>query len=172
MDTKENINKVKDFVKSKTFKKIIYVLGIIVITLMVFYTGMMAGFRKSSFNHNWGENYQRNFGFPNKMGGPEMMRGEFGQFRNLLNAHGAIGKIIKVELPSIIVLDEKDNTEKVVVIDDNTEIRKVRDSISKDDLKLDDHIIVIGSPNSSGQIEAKLIRYLPGPIDFPSDLNR
>lgn len=90
---------------------------------------------------------------------------KFGDFGNMPNAHGAVGKIIKVELPTVVVFDGKDLTEKVIVIDDKTEIRKMRDIVSIDDLKLDEHIIVIGSPNSSGQIEAKLIRFIPAPPD-------
>jgi len=160
---KENIKK---FFESKTFKTILYTLGVLAVISLIFQAGMMAGFRKASFGRDWGDNYAMNFGSPHR-GAPKMIGGELGDFGNLPNAHGAIGRIIKIELPTIIVLDEKENTEKVVLISDKTEIRKVRDSAIKEDLKIDDHIVVIGSPNSSGQIEAMLIRLLPAPLDLP-----
>lgn len=165
-------NKIKKILESKNFRAVIYTIGVLLIIFLIFQAGMIVGFRKASFGRDWGDNYAMNFGGPQRgskvMG---MMGGEFGDFGNLPNAHGTIGKIIKIELPTIIVLDEQDNTEKVVVLSDQTEIRKVRDSIIKDELKIDDHIVVIGAPNSSGQIEARLIRFLPAPLVKPIKIN-
>jgi hypothetical protein len=158
-------NNIKKILESKNFKTLIYTLGILFIVLMIFQAGMLAGYKKASFGRNWGDNYERNFGFPPD--GSRMMGGEFGGLGNFPNAHGAIGKIIKLELPTMIVLDEKDNTEKVVVVNDKTEIRLMRDVTTPEKLKLDDHIIIIGEPNSSGQIEARLIRFLPAPLPVP-----
>jgi len=160
-----NKEKIKKIFESKTLRTVIYTIGTLAVVSLVFQAGMMAGFRKASFGRDWGDNYAMNFGSPYR--GTQMMGRDFGDFGNLPNAHGAIGRIIKIELPTIIVLDEKENTEKVVLISDKTEIRKVRDSAIKEDLKIDDHIVVIGSPNSSGQIEAMLIRLLPAPLDLP-----
>jgi len=154
--------KIKNVFGSKTFRTVIYTLGVLVILCLVFQAGMMTGFKRVSFGRDWDSNYERNFGSPHM--GPQMMGRFFGDFGNLPNANGAIGKIIKVELPTIIVLDEKDNTEKVVLINDKTEIRKMRDTVTSADLKVDEHIVVIGTPNSSGQIEARLIRFLPAPF--------
>jgi hypothetical protein len=162
-------NKIKNVLESKNFRTIIYILGILAVIFLIFQAGMIVGFRKASFGRNWGDNYAMNFGSPHR--GPKIMGEEFGDFGNLPNAHGTIGKIIKVELPTIIVLDEKDNTEKVVLINEKTEIRKLRDSVTKDELKIDDHIVVIGTPNSSGQIEARLIRFLPIPLVVPIKIN-
>jgi len=156
---------IKNIVESKTFRTVMFTLGVLFILFLVFQAGMMAGFRKASFGRDWGDNYTKNFGSPYK--GPQMMIGGFGDFSNLPNAHGAIGKIIKIELPTLIILDEKDNTEKVVLINEKTEIRRMRDSVKSNELKLDDHMVVIGTPNSSGQIEARLIRFLPAPFEIP-----
>jgi len=157
--------KIKNIFRSKIFKTVICTLGILAFTFLIFQAGMIVGFRKASFGRDWGNNYAMNFGSPNR--GPQMMGRELGDFGNLPNANGAIGKIIKVELPTIIVLDEKDNTEKVILINDKTEIRKGRESVTTDELKIDEHIVIIGTPNSSGQIEAKLIRFLPAPLEIP-----
>jgi len=158
-------SKIKNVFKSKTFRVVICTLGILAIASLIFHAGQIAGFRKASFGRDWGNNYAMNFGSPHM--GPKMMGEKLGDLGNLPNAGGAIGKIIKVELPTIVVLDEKDNTEKVVLIDDKTQIRKVRENITKDDLKIDEYIVVMGAPNSSGQIEARLIRILPAPLSLP-----
>lgn len=84
----------------------------------------------------------------------------------LPNPHGANGKIIKIELPIIIVAD-KDNTEKVVIIGDDTKIIKQKTEISSTELDLDDFVVIIGNPNDQGQIKAKLIRLLPYPGEIP-----
>jgi hypothetical protein len=159
-------NDIKKVLESKSFRVIIYIFGGLAVAFLIFQMGMFAGFRKATFGRDWGDNYAMNFGLPNR--GPQMMGGDFS---NLPNAHGAIGKIIKIELPTIIVSDEKDKTEKVIIINDKTEIRMARDVVTTNELKLDDHIVVIGSPDSSGQIEAMLIRLLPAPLPEPIKTN-
>ena len=161
MNTEETKNKIKKVLNSKGFRVSTYALGNFVVAFLIFQAGMIAGFRKVSFGRDWGDNYTKNFGSPHK--DFRMMGQEFGDFRNLPNAHGAMGRIIKVELPTFVVSDGKDQTEKIIVVGDKTEIRRMRDIVSKDELKVDENVIVIGSPNSSGQIEAKLIRFIPNP---------
>lgn len=158
-------NDIKKVFNSKFFKFATYSFGILFIFFLIFQAGMIAGYKKVSFGRDWGDNYTKNFGSPHQSF--KMKNQNFGDFRNMPNAHGAIGQIIKVEIPIIIVADGKDQTEKIIIIDDKTEIRKMRDFVSKDELRLGEHIVVIGSPNSSGQIEAKLIRFIPAPPDFP-----
>jgi hypothetical protein len=85
------------------------------------------------------------FGFPG---------GEF------TSSYGVTGTIVKINLPTIIV-EGADKVEKVVVLNDKTIIREFRNDVKASDLKAGDPIIVIGSPDSSAQIEAKLIRVMP-----------
>ncbi len=155
-DTKEKINK---FVESKGFRNIIYVLGAIFILVFVFQAGMIAGFKKASFGKSWGDNYERNFGRDDRK--DLFMR----NMQGMPNPHGAVGKIIKIELPNIVVLD-KDQIEKVVVVSDSTNIFERKEKLSKENLTLDKFVVVIGDPNSSGQIEAKLIRVMPAPEEM------
>lgn len=157
-------NKLKKIIEAKMFMKIVYILGIIIVISLIFQAGFFVGFKKASFGRDWNNNYAANFG-PSRRG-PFMMEGGFGNSKDLPNAHGAIGKIIKTELPIIIVMDNKDKVEKVILINDKTEIRRMRDRVFKEDLKVDDFIVVIGSPNAQGQIEAKLIRLLPAPPEL------
>ncbi|MFZ2072571.1 MAG: hypothetical protein WA101_02055 [Minisyncoccia bacterium] len=151
---KEKLEKVFE---SKVLIGALYGIGIFIIIILIFSAGVSVGFHKASFGRAWGENYERNFGMkPNK---PPFLGED-----NFPNAHGSIGKIIKIELPTIIVQD-KDNTEKVILIKDNTKIQKIQENITAKDLKLDDFIVTIGSPDEKGQIEAKFIRIMPAP-DF------
>jgi hypothetical protein len=153
---KENIKKV---LESKTAVKVLYGIGIVIVALLIFSAGITVGFRKASFGRAWGENYERNFGMmPN--------RPMFGR-DNFPNANGAIGKIIKIALPTIIVQD-RDNTEKVILTKSDTKIQKLKENIATSDLKIDDFIVVIGNPNEQGQIEAKLIRIMPLGMPVPS----
>ena len=150
---KEIHGKLKKVFESKIFVGVLFGVGIVIVLGLVFSAGISVGFRKASFGRAWGDNYERNFG---KMPMPPFSGDNFP------NAHGATGKIIKIQLPTIIVQDQ-DNTEKVISTKDDTKIQKMRDEILSSDLKIDDFIVVIGSPNDAGQIEAKFIRIMPAP---------
>lgn len=157
--------KVAKVFESKMTLGVLYTVGIIIVGLLIFSAGVRVGFHKASFGRAWGENYERNFG----MMGPG--RPPFGFGRDSYpNAHGATGKIIKTELPNIIVQD-KDNTEKVVLIKDDTVIQQMMQNIKASDLAVDQYIVVIGSPNDKGQIEAKFIRVMPFGAPLPPPQN-
>jgi hypothetical protein len=144
---------IKKVFETKVAVKILYIIGIIIVAMIIFSAGISVGFHKASFGRTWGEHYNENFGM-----------GKIGMTNYFPNAHGAAGKIIKIELPNIIVQD-KDKTEKVVTIDADTKIQEGRADIETKDLHLDDFVVVIGEPNSQGQILAKFIRVLP--FDIP-----
>jgi hypothetical protein len=144
---------IKKVFESKVAFRILIGIGILIIALLIFSAGIIIGFHKASFERAWEENYERNFG--PKPNGPI-----FGQ-TNFPNTHGAIGKILKIELPTIIVQDNKDNTEKVILLKADTRIEKTNTAIAGQDLKIDDFVVVIGTPNPQGQIEAKFIRIMP-----------
>ena len=156
--TKEDIKKVFE---SKVAVRILYGIGIFIVAMLIFSAGITVGFYKASFGHAWEENYEHNFGM---MPNHPMFGGD-----NFPNAHGAIGKIIKIELPTMIVQD-KDNTEKVILMKNDTQIQKLKDNIQTTDLKIDDFVVVIGTPNQQGQIEAKFIRIMPLGIPIPPPL--
>ena len=161
--------KIKKVFESKILFGFLVLIGILIVALLIFSVGVSVGFHRASFGKNWGDNYERNFGMR------PMGMHVFNNEDNFPNAHGAIGKIIKIELPTIIVQD-KDKTEKVILIKDDTKIQEMRENITSADLKIDDFVIVIGSPDDKGQIEAKFIRIMPAP-DFlnnnaPADNNQ
>ena len=148
--------KVLELFNTKFSIKILYGVGSIIVLVLVFSLGVSVGFHKASFGHAWAENYERNFG--TMPGRPP--------FDNFPNASGAVGKIIKIGFPTIIV-EDKDNTEKVVLIKDDTQIQKTQEKITENDLKIDDFVVIIGSPNTQGQIEAKFIRVMPLGMPVP-----
>jgi hypothetical protein len=106
--------------------------------------GVHLGYEKASFSSRLGDNYRQ----------------VFGPSRNLPGAFGATGKVLKINLP-IILVSSPDNVEKSVLISTTTVIRKFRDSDDLADIKVGDNVAVIGTPNDKGEIEAKFIRIMP-----------
>jgi len=146
-----NIN---TFFQSKTFVAIILLFCAIIALLLAFKIGVFVGYQKASFSYRWGENYHRNFAGPagGFMGVPPD--------RNFINSHGIFGQIIKIE-GNTLLIDGKGEAEKTIVVSDKTIIRRQMDTIQVTDLKINEQITVIGSPNDQGQIEANLIRVFP-----------
>jgi hypothetical protein len=158
MNISIDFKKIKIFFESQTFKTALTAVGIIAIALLIFQIGVFVGYKKASFSFGWSENYNRNFGGPEKMG--FMARLPFPQElrdNEFLNPHGIVGTVLKIN-GNTIIIKGKDNAEKVIIIPEKTSIFDRKEDIEISDLKVDDEITVIGSPNEQGQIEAKLIR--------------
>ncbi len=136
-------------------------LGTLLLVLVVLQIGMHIGFRKAGFSFRGGENYYRAFDDRSKNSfGMNMMRDDFPI------AHGATGKIIQINLPTFVI-EDLDHTEKIILTQDSTALRQFREDLKLTDLKIDDFVTVIGSPNDKGQIEASLIRIMPPSIWIP-----
>ncbi|MFA4936821.1 MAG: hypothetical protein WC575_00810 [Patescibacteria group bacterium] len=145
------------FLQSKIFLTTTWIIGIIIILLCVFQVGVMVGARKAGFTYRWGENYHRNFAGP-RSGFPLPGLDD----RDFIEANGIIGQIIKLDSNSLIIKG-RDNVERVVLVNDQTNILRFKDEINYSDLKIDDFVVIIGEPNDTGQIEAKFIRIMPQP---------
>ncbi|MEI6553683.1 MAG: hypothetical protein WCO09_03880 [bacterium] len=148
---------------------IIKTLVVIIIALIIFQAGMFVGYGKAMFYRSLGDRYYKPF---DQKHGPNDQFGGFNSFvqdSNLPGGHGAVGKIVSINLPNIVVASP-DNIEKTINISNDTLIRHFRDNIGAKDLQVGDYIIVLGDTSSSdnGIVNAKLIRLLPPP---PSDLN-
>jgi hypothetical protein len=157
MDT----SKISNFIKSKTAVIIIAGLFALAILIGTFSAGVAVGYRKARFSYAWGENYHRNFSGPRKGFLKDFSEDLMG--RDFIGAHGTFGSIINIGDSELIVRG-RDNVEKIVVVNSDTDIRRFRDSIQLNDIKLDEPIVVIGEPNDQGQIEAKFIRVMPLPV--------
>jgi len=145
-----------NFFQSKTFKMILAGLAGIIIILLIFSLGMFIGFKKANFSFRWGENYHQNFAGPRG--------GFFGDFegRDFIGPHGTFAQIIKID-GSTLVVEGSDNVERIVLVEEDTIIRRGDATIKSTELKVNDYIVVIGQPNDTGQIEAKFIRLMPAP---------
>lgn len=137
-----------------------------VIIILIFSAGMWFGGSKAQFSYRWAENYHKNFAGPRS--------GFFSDWRSFPNGdfiegHGAFGEIIELTDTGFIIKGRGD-IEKIIVISDETTVRKGLETVEKSGLKVDDRVVIIGSPNEEGQIEAKLIRIFNG--DSPKSLHK
>ena len=78
--------------------------------------------------------------------------------------HGAVGEIVSIALPQVVVAGP-DNLEKTVLVGTSTRVREFQDEINVGQLKVGDFVVVLGNPNEEGQVDAKLIRLMPPPPD-------
>ncbi len=154
--------------QSKEFKGIIFGIAALTAILFVLKAGMVIGAKKADFSHKWGDSYHQNFAGPKK--------GFLMGFRDkdFIESNGVFGQIIKIahstssgqatsEQANTIVVRGRGDMEKIVVVKENTVIKLFQEDIRPSGLKIDDYIVVIGEPNDSGQIEARLIRVMPEP---------
>lgn len=148
------------------------VVGLVgfVAVCLIFGLGLIVGGLKARFSYRWAENYHRNFAGPKGgfLGNWQKIPPLPGEF---IEGHGTFGEIIKIEGESLIVKG-KDDVEKVILVSADTVIENFRVKMGKEDIKTGDNVVIIGSPNEQGQIEAKLIRFfeqeiLLRPVRFP-----
>jgi len=151
-------------------KRVIIGLAVFAVVCLIFWIGMFVGGTKARFSYRWAESYHKNFAGPRE--------GFFGNWQlpppsDFINSHGTFGQIIEIK-ENTLVIKGRDDVEKIVLIKDDTTINRFRETIKASDLKVNDFVVVIGSPNEAGQIEAKLIRVLPpAPLGFmPESLRR
>lgn len=156
--------KQKDKIRNDTLKWVIIGLVGFVIVVLIFGAGMIVGGMKAKFSYRWAESYHKNFAGPRA--------GFLGDWRRMpplpgdfIEGHGTFGQIIKIEGNTLIIKGRGD-VEKVVLVTEKTIIQSGRKESRITDLKVDDQIVIIGSPNEQGQIEAKLIRVFPSKTSF------
>ncbi|MDE3088108.1 MAG: hypothetical protein KGJ80_01825 [Chloroflexota bacterium] len=90
---------------------------------------------------------------------------ETGLFRRLFTLtreHGAVGAIESIGNQTL-TLALRDGTTQTVLLDSTTRIEESAKRITLADLKVGDHVAVIGSPDSQGQIRARWIRVVNPP---------
>ncbi len=142
------------FFQSKTFRWIAIALGELILLLLVFQLGLFVGFHKASFNFHWAAAYNRNFGGP-----PGGFMHDF-EGQQFFNAHGTTGSVIQVSTSTIIIKGQ-DNVEKIITIRPSTTIEEGRRAISVSNVKVDEHAVVIGTPQNDGSIIARMVRIFP-----------
>jgi len=155
MNEEETKKGIKKKINDDVLKKIIIGLSVFVVALLIFSAGMFVGGARARFSYQWAENYHKNFAGPKE--------GFLGDWQkrpptpeNFIEGHGVFGEIIELKEDGFVV-NGRDNMEKIVISNKNTVIKKGSEN-SEEALKVGDRVVIIGSPNKTGQIEAKLIR--------------
>jgi hypothetical protein len=151
--------------KHDILKWIIVGLLSIVIIVLVFGLGVLVGEKKAKFSYHWAENYHRMFAGPKAGFLGNLRIPPFPPFDEFIEGHGTFGEIIKIEGNNLVVKG-RGNVEKVIIVTEKTVIKSGREDIKVSDLKIGDIIVIIGTPNDKGQIEAKLIRVFPPKTGF------
>lgn len=141
----------KDFLKwiivsLVLFAGFIFVLGI----------GIKIGSEKANFSCMWAGNYRNNFAGP-RQGVVDNVKDFPAQ--SFMSGHGVFGKIIETDDDSIVIKTDSDY-ERLILVDKNTIIKLVQENVSFKDLKVDQNVVIIGGPGSTGEIVAKLIRVI------------
>jgi len=133
-------------------------IGIIalIILLAVFNLGVLVGSRRTDSFYRWDENYARNFTMP-----PPFSSSSLPGTGRFLTADGVAGTVLKVNGASLVIEDTA-GIERTVIVSTTTAIRQGDSTVSVSDVEDNDQLVVIGSPDQSGQIDATFIRILSG----------
>ncbi|MEI8337636.1 MAG: hypothetical protein WCF92_00640 [bacterium] len=153
------MEKIKQHFKSKKIRIAVGAFIALGIILFIFQIGVLIGYKKAFFSCKLGENYYKGF---EGRGNQGMNFSNLDPEKNLPNSNGAVGPIVKIALPSIVVTD-KDGVEKTIGVTDDTIFRQSKNEITAADLKIGDFVVVVGNPDNTGNIEARLVRVLPPP---------
>lgn len=140
-------------------KWVVVILAGFAVVMLIFGAGMIVGGMKARFSYHWAESYHKNFagprgGFLDDWQKMPPLPGDF------IEGHGAFGEIIELK-DNGFVMKGRGDIEKIVIIAGDTVIKRGMETI-EDGLKIGDSLVIIGSPNEEGQIEAKLIRIFNG----------
>jgi hypothetical protein len=142
------------FVRSRLFAGIVMGVGITLIVLCIFEVGIAIGYHEATFSSHWGANYGTNFG-----------GGDYGLDAHQPTAHGSTGKILSVDTTgattTIIVDGGTSHPEQKVLVTSDTVIRSQENTLTASALTVGVNVVVLGTPDDTGVIDAKLIRIVP-----------
>lgn len=148
------------FFQSKKFKWLLGGIGAFIILLLALQLGFAIGSRKALFSCRWAQNYHRMFGGP-KAGFLQEFSG-----KDFISGHGTAGNIVAIDGNNIIIQGQ-DNIEKLVTIASSTIIKSGETDIPSSELKINEPLVIIGSPQEDGSILAKIIRIFNAKDDLP-----
>jgi hypothetical protein len=142
------------YLQNPKTKVTVTIIIALIIIIVAFECGAQYGFRKASFVNTW------NSGIGRGMHDPRFMFAPFSKRNDDARPNGIVGEIVSLQLPSIMIKG-KTTAEEVIIVNPQTIIHKMRDVATTTDLKIGDTIVVIGKPNTDGQIQASFVRILP-----------
>lgn len=138
--------------QSPVVRIIIFVLAGLIVIIAVFKMGMDAGYHRALYAAHMADNFQRTFVDPHA-------HSLFDQHLPP-SGHGAFGEIVSVTIPTFVVAD-RTRIEQTIHVSSSTIIRKFTSDVPVDSLQPGENVVVLGSPNDQGQIDAQLIRIIP-----------
>ncbi len=147
-----------DFFSSKIFAGCILGICIMLVAIGIFEVGVHVGYHEALFSNRWNENYSQNFSGMNAFGFPNT---------HTPNPDGTLGKILSITTDSsgttTLIISSKQKPEEKILITSSTILRERLKNISVSDLSVGAYAVVIGTPNTTGEIVASLLRLVPSP---------
>lgn len=150
-----------DFFKLPNTKILFWTLCGVLAILIAYGLGILVGYRRAIFAADFGERYYRTM-YGNPMGQPMIGAMGYGP----LTMHGVAGEVIDISTGTIVVKDANGDEESVLVMS-NTPIREMNNDITAGDIVPNDQIVVIGQPDTGGQVEARFIRVFETSSSLP-----
>jgi hypothetical protein len=148
-----------EFISSKKFSYLFYVILIVALILLVFRVGMIVGSRNAALFFEHREMHGDQWDHMQSQGstGPmnTFMNDPFGP------SHGTFGTITAITSTSsatgtmLLDIEENNGNEKTVLVSTSTDVDGT--------IATNDRVVVLGFPNDHGEIEARLIRVFPNP---------
>jgi hypothetical protein len=153
---------VVEFFRSKLFAGIVIGICIMLVVICIFEVGVIVGYHEADFSNRWSENYNKNFaGFSNSMGIPD---------EHIPSPDGILGEIVSATTDSsgttTLVISSPQKPEEKIIVDGNTVIRDHEDTVTASSLTTGTYAVVIGAPNSDGELHASLVRIVPSPEEL------
>ena len=145
----------KECTQSKMFQRGVIAIGVLLVALVSFASGVAVGLHKARFSYAWGENYEQHFVGGSRGTMRDMMERHEG--KGFRNPHGAIGTVVSVTEDAVLIRNQ-DGQESSVRITDQTTIMKQREKTTRESVVPGVSIAVVGTPNNEGVVEADLIR--------------
>ncbi len=147
-----------EFFRSKIFAGIIIGICIMLVAIFVFEVGVSVGYHEAIFSNRWNQNYSQNFSGLNSFGFSDP---------HTPNPDGTLGKIVSITTDSsgstTLIMMSKQKLEEKILITSNTILRDNLKTISVSDLSAGAYAVVIGTPDTKGEIVASLLRLVPSP---------
>lgn len=146
----------KSFWSSPTQRKVAFAVIAIVAGLLILRLGMFIGHVQAALSLRAGDTYFR------AIDGRDARNTLFFVSNDMPSAHGAVGRVLSVSLPTFVVASP-DNVEKTVVVSSGTAVRRFRDAVPATDIRPNEFIVVLGNPDGAGRIQADLVRIMQAP---------
>lgn len=143
---------IDSILKSKVLHVTLSMLGGFFLLVLVFHAGQIIGFRKAELSLGL-LGGRGAYGYVDQ----EFLR-EFVD-REVVNSHGVSGVVVSVAEP-FFIMQSSSGLEREVSVSGNTIIRRGPSSITLQELRPLNRVVVLGSTEDTGTLEAKFVRIL------------